>query len=85
MWSVSDIVKEERRRERERVAAQRRHSVDGQVLHIYDAGDGWECWLNNDMDFDGTCIGVGATEDAAVADAVRTLEALAAKLQELPQ
>lgn len=61
--------------------------LDGHVLHIAQDGDGsHEVWLNTEVaDFDGIHIGGGPTRDAAVANAVATLEAAIEKLQEPPQ
>lgn len=56
---------------------------DGQpALHVFgfDVAHGrerteWAVWLNTGVaDFDGLCIGIGPTRDAAVADAVKVLE-----------
>ncbi len=50
-----------------------------------DAGSDWDVWLEpSGGEFDGVCIGGGATRDAAVQDAVNALEAALAKLQETP-
>jgi hypothetical protein len=53
-------------------------------LHVYKErdGDGWAVWLNTEVsDFDGLCLALGSTRDAAVADAVKGLEAVLEKLQ----
>ena len=59
------------------------------VRVYYDAGE-YEVWVGpaNDLKFDNIvnafCAGIGASRDAAVADAVRELEALVAVLQARP-
>lgn len=57
------------------------------VVKIFDEGGGgpFAVWLDTEVaDHDGLCIGLGDTRDAAVADAVKDLEARLAELQ-LPQ
>jgi hypothetical protein len=55
--------------------------VFGHRLHVFFDGD-WNVWLNTEAsDFDGLCIGVGATRSAAIAQAVRALEAVVEVLQ----
>jgi hypothetical protein len=52
--------------------------------HRNDEND-YELWLNTEVqDFDGLCIGIGATRDAAVADAVNVFEAAIDALQQPP-
>ena len=50
------------------------------VVRESEDGD-WEVWINPDWR-DGLCLGVGKTRDAAVAQAVATLEEAATRLQE---
>lgn len=62
-------------------------AVDGVGLHIFnDEFERCDVWLTTDMvqDFDGVWIGSGATRDAAVADAVLTLQACVDRLQVKP-
>jgi hypothetical protein len=60
-----------------------RLALDGRVLHISKRGGFYEVWLNTEAaDFDGLHIGEGETRDAAVADAVKTLESAVAALQQ---
>lgn len=57
--------------------------VEGHLVHVYEGGGEWHVWLNcEDMEFTGLCIGIGDTRDAAVAQAVAVLEAVAAYLQQ---
>lgn len=46
------------------------------ALHIFgDEDDGYEVWINTGVcDFDGICVGCGATRQEAIADAVLALE-----------
>lgn len=43
-------------------------------------GSEWDVWFNAELDFDGVCIGSGATREIALADARDTLESAIAKL-----
>jgi hypothetical protein len=55
---------------------------DGRVLHVAKRDGFYEVWLNTEVaDFDGVHIGEGETREAAITDAVRTLESAAATLQ----
>ena len=62
-------------------------------LHVYADFDGvggvlgeWHVWLNTESgDFDGLCIGIGPTRDAAVGQAVAVLEAATDELQKPPR
>src|ERR1041385_4304153 len=57
--------------------------LDGRVLHVAERDGFFEVWLNTEVsDFDGIHVGEGETRDAAVADAVKTLEAAVAALQQ---
>jgi len=59
-----------------------RVSLDGRILHLAKRDGFFEVWLNTEVsDFDGIHIGEGETRDAAVADAVKTLEGAVAALQ----
>lgn len=59
-----------------------RITVDGRMLHVAVRDGFFEVWLNTEVsDFDGIHVGEGETRDAAVADAVKTLEAAVAALQ----
>jgi hypothetical protein len=59
-----------------------RFPCDGRVLHVAKRDGFYEVWLNTEVaDFDGVHIGEGETREAAVADAVRTLESAATALQ----
>lgn len=68
-------------------ATEERAIIGAHALHIFrdaghDPGDEYVVWLNTEMsDFDGLILGLGATRDAAVAQAVATLEALTDRLQ----
>jgi hypothetical protein len=72
---------------------QEHHAMDesGQPkLHVFQQ-DGpprpyeWAVWLNTGVsDFDGLCIGIGATRDEAIADAVKVLEWATERLQGPP-
>lgn len=55
-------------------------------VRIFEEAPGdWQAWLDTDaQNFDGLCIGVGTTRDAAVADAVRELEEVVCELQQEP-
>jgi hypothetical protein len=53
----------------------------GYQLHVH-RDTAWEVWLNVDLDFDGLCIGCGASRARAVAGAIATLKELTAKLHE---
>ncbi len=56
--------------------------IDGHLVHVFTEGREWCVWLNTeDTEFSGLCIGVGATRDEAVAQAVKVCEAVAAHLQ----
>jgi hypothetical protein len=60
-----------------------RISLDGRVLHVAERDGFFEVWLNTEAsDFDGIHIGEGETRDAAVADAIHTLESAVAALQQ---
>jgi len=59
--------------------------VDDCSLHVFETRGEWEVWLNNeDHDFTGLCLSIGATRDDAVTAAVRILEAATEKLQGPP-
>lgn len=60
--------------------------VDGHLVHVCEYRPGqWQVWLNTEaLEFDGLCIGVGTTRDAAVAQAVAALEAVVEHLQQPP-
>ena len=46
-------------------------------VHVYREGGQWRVWLNTEIgDFDGLCLGLGETRDAAVAQAIAALEAV---------
>lgn len=49
-------------------------------------GGDWTVWLNTDIDdYDGICLGIGVDRNAAVADAVKVLEAAVEALQAPPR
>ena len=55
------------------------------MIHVYQEGGEWCVWLNTEAsNFDGLCIGIGATRDLAVTQAVQALEAIVDFLQEPP-
>lgn len=84
---LSPEEKAERAERRKALPSNRFPSVTiaGHRVHVFDAGDGWECWLNTEsQDFDGLCIGGGSSRDEAVGDAVASLEAVVAFLQRPP-
>ncbi len=59
--------------------------IERHLLHVYEQGGEWHVWLNcEDMDFTGLCLGLGATRDEAVEQAVQALEAITEKLQGPP-
>ncbi len=52
------------------------------VVKIFNTNGEFAVWLDTEVvDHDGICLGLGATRDAAVADAVADLEARLAELQ----
>jgi hypothetical protein len=58
--------------------------LDGRVLHIAERDGFYEVWLNTEVsDFDGIHIGEGESRDAAVMNAITTLETAAAALRRL--
>jgi len=59
--------------------------IEGHLLHVCEMSGEFEVWINcEDADFTGVCIGVGASRQVAVTQAVRVLEALLDKLQGPP-
>lgn len=62
--------------------------LDANELHVFkdaEFGGDWVVWLNTEAsDFDGLCVGVGLTRQAAVTQAVRVLEAALERLQGPP-
>jgi hypothetical protein len=44
-------------------------------------GGEYDVWLNAELDYDGVCVGSGATRDDAVADARATMEGALAALR----
>jgi hypothetical protein len=57
----------------------------GQLLHVFQQGGDWDVWLNcEDADFTGICLAVEGSRDAAVAEAVKVLEAAIEELQKAP-
>jgi hypothetical protein len=57
--------------------------VGGCGLHICFIDGEWQVWLNTeDATFTGLCVSAGPTRQAAIADAVATLEAAVAHLQQ---
>lgn len=57
--------------------------VEGHLVHVFEEAGAWHVWLNTkDMEFTGLCIGVGASRDEAVAQAVTVLSAVALHLQQ---
>jgi hypothetical protein len=70
------------------IASERYPSVDvaGHLLHVCEMGGEWQVWLNcEDADFTGLCLSAEPTRDAAVAEAVRVLEAVVDHLQGPPE
>lgn len=56
--------------------------VKGHLLHVFQRDGEWNVWLNTeDMCFTGLCIGIGASRDEAVRQAVAALEAATEVLQ----
>jgi hypothetical protein len=54
-------------------------------VHVCRDDDRWQAWLNTEVaDFDGLCIGLGPTESAARAAAIRTLAAAIQHLATAP-
>ena len=54
----------------------------GQRLHVCRCDGRWVVWLNTEVtDFDGLCIAVRGSRQAAVTDAVEVLEAALEELQ----
>ncbi len=52
------------------------------VVKIFNTGGEFAVWLDTEVaDHDGLCLALGATRDAAVADAVADLESRLAELQ----
>lgn len=52
-------------------------------LHVCRIDGEWQVWLNtDDATFTGLCVSAGATRQIAVGDAVTTLEAIVARLQQ---
>lgn len=59
------------------VLVARRH-----LLHVFEEYGQWKVWLNTeDMEFTGLCVGVGATREAAVAQAMEGFTAAITELQ----
>jgi hypothetical protein len=62
-----------------------RTSIRGFDLFVYDirpAPPAFQAWLNTECEeFDGLCIGAGATVDEALADAVSTVETIEGVMQ----
>lgn len=54
-------------------------------IHVFSNDGEWEVWLDPDgIKFNGLCVGVSDTRDEAVADAVKELEAMVARLKAPP-
>jgi len=54
----------------------------GQGLHVYQRGGEWCVWLNTEAsDFDGLCVAVAVTRDAALGQAVAVFQAAIEELQ----
>jgi hypothetical protein len=63
------------------------YEVQGLGLHVMQESEGhWVVWLEPEVGakYIGLCVGAGTTRDAAVTNAVTTLEEAAALLQETP-
>lgn len=64
-----------------------RLDFEGGFLHVAspnlntELGSEWDVWLNAELDFDGVCVGSGASREDAVDDAKNTLEAALAVLK----
>lgn len=66
----------------ERPEYEERATVRGYGLHICQRDGDWTVWLNTEVaDFDGLVLGVGATRDLAVSNAVASVEAIERVLQ----
>lgn len=58
-----------------------RFQIKSNTLHLTNADDEFQLWLNTEAsDFDGLIIGTGDTRQAALVDAVQTLNKVLAKL-----
>jgi hypothetical protein len=55
---------------------------DRGVMH-FRGGDTWLIWLNQKQDFDGICLGRGATRAEAILDAIDLLDELIMRLVSL--
>lgn len=88
--SVSDLpdAKQEAVMHQTEVASEQYPSVliEGVRVHVCEMDGDWEVWLNcEDMDFTGLCVSVGTTRDDALAQAVKSLEAVVEHLQSPPK
>ena len=61
-------------------------NIEGVGVHVCQNDGEWEVWLNcEDADFTGLCVGWANTRDEAVAQSVKSLEAVLEFLQGPPQ